>query len=297
MVIDANLHATFSGKGEHEVRRYTVGSKNNRTTYYDADLYEVGRDFDLTIAGLTVESSMDKLDQKAKNKTNNIINSIMPFDTENSVSWNANYLKGYSSERRDTNINQLRPLVDEQIKDVARFAANETLQYYDRGVCWRQQDMDIKGKQWKAAYLPVWLYSYQEKKGEESILHYVAVNARTKETMGSVPIHIPKLIGMSVLVELLGIFAMAILDFEYDWLLLLSGFIYFYVMYKKYRNKDARHYHEKETNKKMYNLKSFDKVIKRERGLTSSTIQGMNNTNVNGKSISDNMLKTIIGNL
>ena len=207
-------------------------------------MYEVARDFDVTIEGLTIESNSDKLNQKAKNKTNNIINSIMPFDTENSVKWNANYLKGYSSEKRDTNIDQLRPLVDEQIKDVARFTANRTLKYYDRGVCWSNESVSIRGKQWKATYLPVWLYSYQQKKGNESILHYVAVNARTKETMGSVPIHMPKLIGMSVLIELLGIIAMYYLDFDYSWLFLLLGFIYFFVMYKKYRNADARHHHE-----------------------------------------------------
>ena len=295
MVVDANTHAIFSGQGEHEIRSYTVGSKEHRTRYYDADLYDVSRDFDLTISGLTVESSIDKLDKKSKNKTNNIINSIMPFDTENSVTWNANYLKGYSSERRDTNIDQLRSLVDTQVKDVARFAANKTLGHYDRGVCWRRQDLDIKGKQWKAAYLPVWLYSYQQKKGEESILHYVAVNARTKETMGSVPLHMPKLVGASVLVEILGILAMDLLDFDYSWLFLLSGFIYFYVMYKRYRNKDARHYHETETDTKMYNLKSVDKLVKREKGLTSSTIVGMNNTKVSGQNMTENMIKQIIG--
>ncbi len=32
----------------------------------------------------------------------------MPFDTENCVRYNANYLKGYTSEKRDTNIEDLR---------------------------------------------------------------------------------------------------------------------------------------------------------------------------------------------
>ena len=194
MVVDVNAHASFSGQGEHETKRYTVRVGDSTKTYYDADLYEVARDFDLTIDGLTVESSADKLDKRAKDKTNNIINSIMPFDTENAVKWNSNYLKGYSSEKRDTNIEQLKGIVDTQAKDVARFSANETLKFYDRGVCWNQETLDVKGKQWKAAYLPVWLYSYRQVKGDSSILHYVAVNARTKETMGSVPIHMPKLI-------------------------------------------------------------------------------------------------------
>ena len=118
----------------------------------------------------------------------------MPFDIENCVKYNANFLRGYTSERRDINIEQLKPLVKEQAQDIARFAANESLTEYNRGVAWSQEDFDVKGQQWKASFLPVWLYSYQQIKGNKSILHYVAVNARTKETMGSVPIHMPLMI-------------------------------------------------------------------------------------------------------
>lgn len=293
MVVDVNSHAHFSGHGEHEVRRYTRGNGDNRRTYYDADLYEVERDFDLTIEGLTVESSSDKL-KKQSNKTNNVINSIMPFDIENSVKYNANYLKGYTSEKRDTNIDELRPLVDTQSKDIARFAANETLKEYDRGVNWHAEQLDVKGKQWKTAYLPVWLYSYQQKKGEnDSILHYVVVNARTKETMGSVPIHMPKLFGISCAVELLGWLATLIMDFEYEWLFLLSGILYFFVMYLRYRNSNARHHHETETKKRMFNLRKIDNLIKHEKGLSNSRITGANNTKVSGQSISETMLNSL----
>ena len=95
----------------------------------------------------------------------------MPFDIENSIKYNANYLVGYTSEKRDTNIEELRPLVETQAKDIARNSANETIKYYDRGVKWENENMNIKGEQWKAAYLPVWLYSYQEKKGEKSLFN------------------------------------------------------------------------------------------------------------------------------
>lgn len=292
MVVDVNSHARFSGHGEHLVRKYVRGIGSNSTTYYDADLYEVGRDFDLTIEGLTVESSSDKLN-KNSNKTNNVINAIMPFDMENCVKYNANYLKGYTSEKRDTNVEQLRPLVDNQSKDIARFAANETLKDYDRGVNWQLEQLDVKGKQWKTAYLPVWLYSYQEvKSNNNSTLHYVAVNARTKETMGSVPIHIPKLFGISCLVELLGIILMLIADFDYKWIFLLAGFIYFFVMYLKYRNSNARHHYETETKKKIFNLRKIDNLIKHETGLTNSMITGANNTKVSGQGLSETMINT-----
>ena len=71
-----------------------------------------------------LEKYSDRLNNNATDKTNNIINSIMPFDVENCVKYNANYLKGYTSERRDTNIEQLRGMVDIQSKDIVRFAAN-----------------------------------------------------------------------------------------------------------------------------------------------------------------------------
>ena len=293
MVVDINSHASFRGKGEHEVRRYTRGNNNNRRTYYDADLYEVERDFDLAIDDLTVESSSDKLKRSSDN-TNNVINAIMPFDTENCVKYNANYLKGYTSEKRDTNVDELRPLVDQQSKDVARFAANETLKQYDRGVRWEKEDLEVKGRQWKTAYLPVWLYSYQEVKGEnKKLLHYVAVNARTKETMGSVPIYIPKLFGISCLVEILGILISLLIDFDYSWLFWLAGFVYFFIIYLRYRNTNARHHHETETKTNMTNVNQIDKLIKRETGLTNSRINGANNTNVSGQSISETMMNTL----
>ncbi len=288
MVVDVNGHSHYIGEGEHLVRTYTVGSGDKKETRYDADLYAVERDFDLVIEGLTVESKADRLNNAAQDKTNNIINSIMPFDIENCVKYDSNLIKGFTSERRDTNIDDLRVLVATQSKDISRFAANETLKFYDRGVAWKSEQFEIKGQQWKAAYLPVWLYSYQEVKGNTKLLHYVAVNARTQETMGSVPIHMPKLLLVSALVEILGIIGAVEIDSGYSFILLATGIVYFLVMYSRYRNKGARHKHEIETKKEMSNVKCADNFVKHERGLSNSRMRGANNTNVSGQTNTTN---------
>lgn len=293
MIVDVNAHSNLTGQGEHLVKRYYSGSGDDRKVYYDADLYDVEREFDVTIEGLTVESSADKLNKQASDKTTNVINAIMPFDIENSVKWDANYLKGFTSEKRDTNIEELRPLVDRQAKDIARFAANETLEHYDRGVAWSNESLSVKGQQWKAAYLPVWLYSYQEIKGDKKLLHYVAVNARTKETMGSVPINMGKLILMSILVEVLSFFAMVNIEFDGNVIFLTLGFIFFFIMYSKYRNQAARHKHELETKKTMDNLRSVDNYITRRTGLRNSRMTGANNTSVSGQGIGESLLNAI----
>jgi len=296
MVVDINGHSTLIGEGEKLIRRYTRGSNDNKKTYYDADAYKVERDFDITIEGLTVESSSDKLDKKASDKTTNVINAIMPFDIENCVKWNSNYLKGYSSEKRDTNVENLRELVYTQSKDITRYKANETLKEYDRGVAWSNEHLDIKGEQWKSAYLPVWLYSYQQIKGEKSLLHYVAVNARTKETMGSVPLHMPKLLLISFLIELAGvILAIFTVNSEtnYNWLFLLSGIVFYFIIYFRYRNSNARHKHELETKTEMNNLITKDNYIERRKGLSDAMISGCNNTYVSGEKLSSSIINNL----
>ena len=97
MLLDVNSHANFRGEGEHQTRAYQVEAGNRdanghamRQTVYDADVYYVERDFDLTIQGLSIESNSHNLNE-VDNETNNIINAIMPFDTENCVKFSANY--------------------------------------------------------------------------------------------------------------------------------------------------------------------------------------------------------------
>lgn len=297
MIVDINSHASFSGQGEVLIRRYTKKEGKHTRTYYDASVYNVSRDFDLTINGLTIESNSERLNNKSTEKTNNIINSIMPFDIENCVKFDSNYLRGYTSEKRNIDIEQLKNLVKLQSEDIARFACNDTLKKYDRGVCWSNQTLTVKGQQWKTAYLPVWLYSYYQE--DNKVLHYVAVNARTKETMGSIPINITKLLLVSFLIELCGGIVVINVDSDIEWIFLLPGIIYFFIIYNKYRNSKARHMHETETKTNMTNLKSKDIFVQKKYELSNSRIYGMNNNIVKGstnrESVFDNLLddKTI----
>jgi ribosomal protein S27E len=199
LVVDVRGHSDLRGKAGHIVKERPQG-KND--TVYDIDIYDVGRDFDFYIDNLTVEASSERRDVDGRRNTNNVINTILPFDLENAVPYNGNYLKGFNSERRDTNIDQLRDIVGAQVHDVSRYKAKQTATAYTAGIRWESEDLKTYGLQWKAAYLPVWLYSYyQDKGGGNYFLHYVAVNARTGETMGSVPMNMGRLFLVSALIE------------------------------------------------------------------------------------------------
>jgi DNA-directed RNA polymerase subunit RPC12/RpoP len=188
MVVDGNASADVEGHGEIKTRQYTRGSGDNKETFYDADVYEVRRHVDFTADDLTIESSAERAVMDASRDTNNIINTILPFDTENAVKWNASYLTGFTSEKRDRDVDHLQPVLEDQLLSIARSQVASSVDRYDRGVRWERERIDVHGSRWVAMYLPVWLYSYYHEQGGKGMVHYIAVNGRTGEVMGSVPV-------------------------------------------------------------------------------------------------------------
>jgi hypothetical protein len=70
----------------------------------------------------------------------------------------------------------------------------ESVGQYNRGVRWEAEGITVHGTRWVSMYLPVWLYSYHQPGKNGGLLHYIAVNGRTGETMGSVPVQQWKLV-------------------------------------------------------------------------------------------------------
>lgn len=200
MIVDGKASADIAGHGEIKTREYTRGSDNNKKTYYDADVYQLQRHVDFTVDDLPLESSAGRGNLDTNSNTNNIINTILPFDTKNAVKWNASYLSGFSSEKRDRDVEHLRPRLEEQLLSIARCQAEASVARYDRGVRWEREGLDVHGTRWVSMYLPVWLYSYHQPGSHGGLLHYIAVNGRTGETMGSVPVQQWKLLTAAITV-------------------------------------------------------------------------------------------------
>jgi DNA-directed RNA polymerase subunit RPC12/RpoP len=210
MIVDGNSSADLAGHGEIKTREYTSDKK----TYYDADVYKLQRHVDFTVDDLPLESSKMRGNLDTKTNTNNIINTILPFDTKNAVKWNASYLMGMSSEKRDQNVEQLRPHLENELLSIARAQVEKSVNKYDRGVRWEAERLNVHGTRWLSMYLPVWLYSYHQPGPNGGMLHYIAVNGRTGETMGSVPVQQWKLllaaITVGTVLETLAIYVLAV---------------------------------------------------------------------------------------
>lgn len=216
LVIDANAHAELTGVGEIETGRRTIKrGDNDSITVYDADVYQLRRGFDLQVDDLVLESSSDRANMSMFQNTNNVINAIQPFDLDATVGYNANYLRGFTSEKRNIDVSGMVPRAADAALSIARVRANETVRAYNRGVRWESESLTLRGTRWVAVYLPVWLYSYYQPRGTtgQGLVHYVAVNGRTGETMGSVPIRQGRLISISVTIGIVGTILGAIASF------------------------------------------------------------------------------------
>jgi hypothetical protein len=75
---------------------------------------------------------------------------------------------------------------------MARGYVNQTLSNYTGGVRWDAEQTAIKGTRWVSMLLPIWLYAYTEATPTGQMMHYIAVNGRTGETQGSVPLNVEK---------------------------------------------------------------------------------------------------------
>lgn len=205
LVIDVNGRSTLSGTGEVKTGSRTVKRGDKSVTLYDADVYEVSRTFDLRVDDLVLESSGERADMDTFGNTNNVISTVQPFDVKAAVAYDANYLRGFTSEKRDLDVEAILPRAAHSAMSIARVQAAASVRSYDRGVRWESEQLVVNGSRWVSVYLPVWLYSYHQQRGDgEGLLHYVAVNGRTGETMGSVPVRHKRLLWVSGVVTAVG---------------------------------------------------------------------------------------------
>lgn len=204
-VVDVNAEVAVRGEGEVQTRRYTVKRGDRQETRYDADVYEVGREFTLTMDDLIVESSARRAGTSTTREqdTANIINAVLPFDTKNAVRYNANYLGRYTSEKRDLDVAEVGDALRRMVFGTGTAHMRPTLGKYGRGVRWESGAVGIKGVRFLSMYAPIWLYSHYEREDDGTeVLHYIAVNGRTGAAMGSVPVDKAKLTLASVAILL-----------------------------------------------------------------------------------------------
>ena len=201
-VFDGQAHGDLTGRGEVQTGSWTEKHGDSWETYYSADAYNVARSFDMSIDDLLLESNRERGNMGDPSQTNNIINAILPFNVKDALRYSPNYLRGFTSERRDVNITEMDHIVRDHLLSITRAKGENMVERYDRGVRWDTEHVDLQGSRWVTVYLPVWLYSYYQP--DRGLKHFVAVNGQNGKVMGSVPINRTMLYLMTFLIFVIG---------------------------------------------------------------------------------------------
>ena len=282
LAVDVNAHAKLKGVGKHIVD-YKKRSKKQK---YSIETYDIEREYDIYVDDLIFESNTERKDLESDTRANNIINAVLPFDTENAVKYTGNFLVGFNSEKRDMNKDDYQKEFEDKVNDIAKQPLRDDRNFYNDGINWQECDTDIIGSKWVSIYLPIWLYSFQEEKNGQKILHYIAVNGRTGKTMGSAPIDekTTKISGIVLLFALCCIFAPVIVVFIISIIFLVQNaylalaiiicflLAVFFIgkaalktnnrgTIKMLRNKDAKFDYGKRTNKSFSHIVKSDKKV------------------------------------
>lgn len=204
VIADAKFTGGVEGIAEKHLREYSRGSGNSKTTYYDYEEYEIKRELAVLADDMNIEASSKRQIETASN-TNNVINAVQPFPIKEAVDFRAHYLANFNAERRDMDVEDLdRNLVQQMLTVIRSKADDSSEEYKRRGVRWEKEWTKLIGAHQASVYLPIWLYSFVEENAKNprtkqrgQLIHYIAVNGVTGETMGSIPINWGKLRAVS----------------------------------------------------------------------------------------------------
>lgn len=258
ILVDFNEHVSFSGTGER-----TISVSGDKEKVYTVEQYHVEREFDLLVDDYLIESNTENLNLVNNKKSTNILNSLLPFDTENSVKFSSNYLIGFSTERRDLDSKEIGKKIEDQLQDINKGAVLNSISQYKRGVAWDNEDYEVKGKKYLATYLPFWIYGYKDRR--TNYLHYIGVNGRSKKTNGNVPVDKGKLgfVGLFITILLLMLAMNISDDIKVHAFSIMLGIFIWFKMYNFHTNIDSRFRYEFQSKTKLLNLRKKDTFIRK----------------------------------
>ncbi len=220
MLVDVKAHISATGISELilDKEQKIIGRDK-----YNVGVYDINREFDLAVDNLLIESSPSGTFNQV-NSSSNVVSAVSPFDTENCVKFNANYLNGYTSENREFDIIDMNTVIPGIIDEISQnILEKEDTNTYERGILWNNPTVNIIGTQWNYAYIPIWLYSYQEKDGNKIRTYYIAINGRTGKTVGSIPANEKKIKSHSKNYIVMGIIALLSIFLFYSLFLIIKS--------------------------------------------------------------------------
>lgn len=185
LIVDGIVAVRLDGQGW--VR--TGSNYAKKPTAHHVNVHTLMREVTMEVDDLAIEARSARSRLYSAVSTTNILNAVLPFDTKEAVAFDARYIgNGMAFEPRDTDVDAALSIAADHFATMARGHVTPTLADYTGGVRWEAEQVEVRGTRWVSMLLPLWIYAFEQSTPQGPLMHYVAVNGRTGEVEGSVPL-------------------------------------------------------------------------------------------------------------
>ena len=167
--------ADANGEMEAQATRLRVW-RVGKTEYTETSKFEIHRKGSLHFEDITTSALSDA------DKT--MLEGILPYPSEALCAFSMPYLSGYIAKKRNLEREQLSGEVRERMEQYSAQLLRGTVSGYST-VSPGQTRMSIVQSHWEYALLPIWLLTYQDRRGKN---YTYAMNGHTGKIYGELPV-------------------------------------------------------------------------------------------------------------
>ncbi|MBE5970909.1 MAG: TFIIB-type zinc ribbon-containing protein [Lachnoclostridium sp.] len=172
------------GKIEAEAEKQRTWTTGN-TRFTEHKQYRIRREGTLDVKNLA---------RNALSKSNKeLVEGVLPFETDAMVPFQTNYLSGFMAEKRDMDSAGFTEEAEKEVKEYTIQNLTSTMSEYS-SVRVQDSETRIRGAKWQYAMLPVWVMTYRHK--EQGKTYYFTMNGQNGKICGKLPVDGKKIAGL-----------------------------------------------------------------------------------------------------
>lgn len=171
---DYKTRAHFSGEGR--IVKHSSTATHDITT---TDYYNVVREGDISFRNIE-RGALKNADRK-------LSDGVHPYKVGELIGFAPTYLSGYMAQKRDVELEEVRPSVEEEVKGYVQPLLTSGTPYTSVS---GTSTVEFQNHDFRYAMLPTWVLTYR---GKNSKMYYYAMNGQTGEVCGVLPVDTKKL--------------------------------------------------------------------------------------------------------
>lgn len=120
-----------------------------------------------------------------KKANRELVEGVLPYETEKMKNFSMAYLSGFLAERRDMGEQEFGDEVKAEVRSFAQDSLRNSITSYD-SLRVESNDIRLKDEAWEYALLPVWALTYRDEGRDE--MYYFTINGQTGKVCGKLPV-------------------------------------------------------------------------------------------------------------